>query len=100
VANFTEYQDTLVFSGWNGSYGQEPWRSDGTDEGTALIKDIYSGSDSSWAEDFAEINGVLVFTAQNSDDNYAIYRTDGTEAGSKVRPTHRSAIAHEGGKFE
>nr|HPO15538.1 Ig-like domain-containing protein [Candidatus Hydrogenedentota bacterium] len=82
VANFTEYQDTLVFSGWNGSYGQEPWRSDGTEAGTALIKDIYPGSNSSWAENFMAVNGVLVFTARDSDDNYAIYRTDGTETGT------------------
>jgi ELWxxDGT repeat protein len=85
---------TLVFQANDGTHGWELWRSDGTAEGTVLLKDI-SQSDTNQPDDLTEVNGRLYFT-QNG-----LWKTDGTPEGTvQVLPNAIvSALSNVGGKL-
>src|SRR5262245_32238238 len=53
----------LYFSGNDGVSGWELWKSDGTDAGTTLVKDIYSGNAGSVIGSLANVNRTLFFSA-------------------------------------
>ena len=65
-------------------HGRELWRSDGTAQGTYLLKDIRPGEDSSYAEAFtAAENGLAVyFRADDGLHGQELWKTDGTAAGT------------------
>ena len=50
---------------YNDTFGNEFGKSDGTPNGTILIKDIYSGNESSYPEIIGIINDVLLFEADD-----------------------------------
>ncbi len=72
----------LYFRGRNTATGKELWKSDGTEAGTVLIKDIRSGSGSSEPENFLNINGVIFFTANDGVNGVELWKTDGTPDGT------------------
>ncbi len=80
--------DNIVFFGAvHPSYGQELYRSDGTNSGTYLVKDITPGTAGSGASAFYKgHDGVIRFFAR--DDNvasgYKLFRTDGTTSGTQL----------------
>ncbi len=80
--------DILYFRATDNVHGAEIWRSDGTDAGTYMIKDINPGlgdnSNSIFmsAQYFAEMNDVLYFAADGGGNNIELWRSDGTEAGT------------------
>ena len=66
--DFTEAGDKLYFTADDGEHGRELWVTDGTAEGTNLVKDLYPGggsygANSSSPDDFVEFDGKLYFTA-------------------------------------
>lgn len=68
-------------------YGNEPWVSDGTSQGTQLLKDIIHGNSSSLLIDFSYSNDTLLyFLALNQDQSGStlkdLWRTDGTPEGT------------------
>ena len=72
-----------------GGHGSELWKSDGTEAGTVLVKDISLGIGSSYPSNLTAVGGVLYFTADDSGEESGIYgrelwKTDGTEAGTVV----------------
>ncbi len=71
---FTAY-DTPVDYGNTG--GSEVWRSDGTDAGTFMVKDIVPGPESSSPRNLTDVNGTLFFTATGG-----LWKTNGTPAGT------------------
>jgi len=60
----------------------ELWKSDGTDAGTVMVKDIYPGNYGSYPLDFVEINGILYFTAYNVTSGRELWKSDGTNGGT------------------
>jgi ELWxxDGT repeat protein len=60
----------LYFSADDGVTGWELWRSDGTVEGTQLVKDINPGPGSSHPENLAEVGGILYFAAEDGATGY------------------------------
>jgi large repetitive protein len=58
------------------------WRSDGTAEGTFLVKDINPGPAGAFPSDFAVMNGLLYFDALEPLTGFELWRTDGTESGT------------------
>ncbi|MEM9123665.1 MAG: hypothetical protein AAGB03_10150, partial [Pseudomonadota bacterium] len=70
----------FVFSATGATGGEELWISDGTLEGTQLLKDLVSGSEGS-PNGFVFLNGRVFFRAQDGDLE-SLWVTDGTEAGT------------------
>lgn len=64
-------------------HGLEPWRSDGTTEGTVLIKDIKSGDGLVSTSQFVNVNGTILFSA-NSGGGTELWQTDGTDTGTEM----------------
>lgn len=69
--------------------GSEPWISDGTSEGTRLLKDIMPGPGNSsptplFEHAFVAFNGLVYFAANDGVSGLELWRTDGTEAGTEL----------------
>ncbi len=62
----------------------ELWKSNGTDAGTFMVKDIYPGHESSFPRDFKEINGALFFTAYNANSGRELWKSDGSTNGTVI----------------
>jgi ELWxxDGT repeat protein len=84
VANLTVLNGTLFFEaddGRHGFNGSELWKSDGTAEGTVLVKDINPAAGSSMDE-FTNLNGTVFFEAFDAASRWGLWKTDGTAAGT------------------
>ncbi len=63
---------------------QELWKSDGTLEGTKLVKDIISSSPYRSIEFLTESNEVLYFSAVDDAHGRELWKSDGTEGGTVI----------------
>jgi ELWxxDGT repeat protein len=66
----------------DGVHGAEIWRSDGTSEGTVLLKDICPGSCASVPRFLVDGGGTLFFAANQPGSGFELWKSDGTEAGT------------------
>ncbi len=78
---FTEMNDILYFAADGGGNNIELWRSDGTEAGTYLVKDLAIGS-SSVPEFITAIDNAIYFRCKNADGLSELWKSDGTEAGT------------------
>lgn len=82
----TNVNGTLYFSASTGSTapgtGRELWKSDGTDAGTVMVKDINAGTGSSTPTKLTNVNGTLLFAAATSSNGIELWKSDGTDAGT------------------
>ncbi len=65
------------------STGIELFRTDGTENGTRLVKDIYQGTglrSSSWPRDLTDVNGTLFFRANDGIHGEELWKSQGEEA--------------------
>ncbi len=75
----------LLFAARTPTTGVELWRSDGSNSGTVLLKDInagHAGADSSNPDNFYPLNGITLFTATDATNGKEIWKTDGTSTGT------------------
>jgi len=96
---FVEVGETTFFVAYQGNYGTELWKTDGTVSGTMIVKDIYPGSEfyqgyiddvwfsgyryfSSSPQGLTNVNGVLYFTADDGANGRELWKSDGTEDGT------------------
>ncbi len=82
---FSNFSNILYFNAKTNaepSYDYELWRTDGTDAGTFLLKDIYPGEYSSNAGGLIEINGICYFHAEHPNYGREIWKTNGTSEGT------------------
>ena len=77
----TEMGGTLYFSSSDVN-GRELWKSDGTLGGTVMVKDICSGTCSSFPSDLTVMGNTLFFAADNDATGQELWKTDGTETGT------------------
>src|SRR5207249_2478179 len=63
VRDLTEVNGTLFFTAFRPDTGTELWTSDGTEQGTVLVKDISPGTGSSGPSNLTNVNGTLFFSA-------------------------------------
>src|SRR5262249_2004582 len=86
--NLTGVGNTLFFTALDGTpgtgTGTELWKSDGTSEGTVLVRDIVAGLDSSDPANLTAVNGKLFFTANDGANGVELWVSDGTEAGTTL----------------
>jgi ELWxxDGT repeat protein len=88
--NLTAFNDLLYFNANDGpgGHGTELWKSDGTEAGTVLVKDIWPGVNpvsvpfSSTPTFLTVSGGVLYFTAFDDVGHNGLWKSDGTEAGT------------------
>jgi ELWxxDGT repeat protein len=73
----------LFFFADDGVHGMEPWTSDGTEQGTRMVKDIMPGPDSSsFGVLMTSRDGVVFFPADDGTHGYELWRSDGNESGT------------------
>jgi ELWxxDGT repeat protein len=89
---FAAVGETLFFPANDGVNGLELWKSDGTEAGTVMVKDIVPGSGGSTPEYLTNVNGTLMFTLGLD----RLWKSDGTEAGTvlvkDIRPGNGSPL--------
>ncbi len=77
----------LIFVADNGTYGYELWKSDGTEAGTGLIKNIRAGTGngvpSNWGKNLA-YNGYVYTAGDNGTTGWELWRSDGTPGGTTL----------------
>lgn len=83
---FTVMDHVLYFAADGGGNNIELWRSDGTDAGTYLVKDLAVG-ESSVPQYLSAIDGFLYFQCKNAAGESELWKTDGTEAGCVLLKT-------------
>lgn len=79
---FFEFNGKLYFNGVGDANGEQLWVTDGTEQGTQLVKVINPTDDASLLG-FTELNGKLYFFANEEDHGYQLWETDGTTAGTQ-----------------
>lgn len=75
--------ETLYMAFYTPAVGVELYKTDGTDAGTVLVKDIYPGPTNSGPMNFAVTdNGTVYFSANTANEGTELWKTDGTTAGT------------------
>lgn len=82
--SLTNINGTLFFIGNDGVHEPELWKSNGTEAGTVLVKDINPGAITSfdlypW---FTKVDSVLFFVAATPDEGFELHKSDGTDTGT------------------
>ncbi len=99
----TNVTGTLFFAMDDGVHGLELWKSDGTEAGTLLVKDIHPGPDSGFhfllTDSFKAVGNTLFFTANDGVHGNELWKSDGTEAGTvmvrDIRPGAIDSTPHD-----
>lgn len=74
----------LLFSAGDATAGTELWVTDGTTNGTILLKDIRPGVGGSFPILYGKIGNTLLFSAETSAQGVELWITDGTAANTKL----------------
>lgn len=84
LTQLTAADNRLFFVADDGTHGNELWASDGTPEGTLLLKDIGSNSASGQITEMVALGNTLLFTANNGTHGSELWTSDGTPAGTAM----------------
>ncbi len=80
----TAVGNTLYFRANDGTNGYELWKSDGTANGTMMVKDINNGSGSSYPYQLTAVGTTLYFQANDGTNGYELWKSDGTANGTMM----------------
>jgi ELWxxDGT repeat protein len=86
-SGLTAVNAIVYFSAADATNGRELWRSDGTPQGTYVLKDILPGFNSSNPANLINVNGILFFTANQfftgeNASTFELWKSDGTPNGT------------------
>jgi ELWxxDGT repeat protein len=76
--------DTVFFKGCDETNGCEFWKSDGTPEGTVIVKDIFPGGWDSDPKYITEMGNSVYFAADNGANGNELWKSDGTPEGTVI----------------
>lgn len=82
ITEFVEAGGMLYFGANDGVTGDELWKTDGTSEGTALVKDIAPGPAFSGPTHLTVVGNNVFFTALDGAGRPGVYVTDGSAEGT------------------
>ncbi len=82
---FTRAGGVVYFSADDGVHGRELWKTDGTEDGTVLVKDVTPGPDDGGVASITALGDIVLFARQTSRIplHEELWRSDGTEAGTE-----------------
>jgi ELWxxDGT repeat protein len=80
--NFSVVGDVMYFVGYDATNGSELWKTDGTEAGTHIVKDIRPGTAGSNANSFCALGNDIYFFASAVNLEPKLWKTDGTDAGT------------------
>lgn len=87
-SNYIELKGIAYFTADDGISGGELWRSDGTMEGTYMLKDINSNrKTNSMISDLTLVDSVIYFVANQGLNGIQLWKTNGTKEGTKLFST-------------
>jgi ELWxxDGT repeat protein len=81
-AGLTEVNGTLFFTAADFIHGRELWKSDGTEAGTVLVKDVnpglhpFFGGYASGPQELTNVNGTLYFTADDGNHGRELWKSN------------------------
>jgi ELWxxDGT repeat protein len=82
VRDMIVWKGELYFSAEDSAHGTELWHSDGTRDGTKLLKDIEKGSGHSTVADLVVYRGAIYFSAWDHVHGGGLWKTNGTTSGT------------------
>jgi ELWxxDGT repeat protein len=93
---YVRWNGKLFFAATDAAHGTEFWTTDGTPEGTHLVKDFFSGPASSYPVITSSADGIFI-RADDGAHGEELWRSDGTTAGtiriSDINPGPASSYA-------
>jgi ELWxxDGT repeat protein len=81
-SGFVGLGDHVYFAADTFSNGTELWRTDGTPEGTQLVRDIHPGREGSDLGTLVPVGDTLFFRADDGQRHQELWKSDGTTAGT------------------
>ncbi len=81
---WTRLGSRLLFRGWDPEHGFELWATDGTPEGTALLKDVEPGKGSSFPDSLVRAGSQVWLTASDGVHGRELWVSDGTPEGTRL----------------
>jgi len=84
--------DVVYFGGSDATHGVELWKTDGTQGGTAIVKDLFLNSSSSTPQGFTRVDDRVFFTATTPDAGKELWTSDGSDIGTNRVKDIRSGL--------
>jgi len=84
ASSFVTVNGLTFFIGYDATYGQELWCTDGTSAGTHIVRDIAPGSNSPGIMRLTVVNDVVYFFANDGVNGVELWRSDGTLSGTHI----------------
>ena len=88
------------FAADDGVSGRELWRSDGTEAGTWMVKDLVPGEGSSDPFELNALGHLVIFLARDENGVQALWKTNGTETGTRILADQASHGFRFGGSLQ
>jgi len=83
IGYMTDLGERFIFVATDGTHGSELWASDGTFDGTVMIKDITEGEAGSSIRGLKVLGNEAYFVARSGDTS-GFWKTDGTTQGTQL----------------